>query len=251
MDTIKLPPDTQRLWQSLQSNLLLNGFVLIGGTALAMRIGHRISEDLDFAFLGDLLPSKRLRQMVDRLRTAGVDLQLNQDAVAEQEFINSGLLLEEHQQNYIANGTVKLSFVRLDNPTTALLSGTRDSPLRVATLDEIFKTKALVCAERSKSRDWFDLYILMTQHGYDITDLYRTFQETNRTGSFQVAELRLRACKPSVTDEGYLQLVTPAPTLGDLRQFFNEALDRLQVELSKAAFAVATGTEKRGQRSRA
>lgn len=57
-----------------------------------------------------------------------------------------------------------------------------------------------------------------------------------------MAELRLRACKPSATDEGYLQMVEPAPTLDELRQFFNEALDRLQVTLSKIAFANAAAT---------
>ncbi len=239
MDTNKLPPDTRRIWQRLETSPLLSGFVLIGGTALTMRIGHRLSEDLDFAFLGDLLPVLRLRQLVDAMRGTGTDMQLNQDAIAEQEFIDSGLLLEEHQQNYIADNAVKISFVRLDNPTTRLLSGTSDSPLRVATLDEVFKTKALVCAERSKSRDWFDLYILMTRHGYEASDLHRAFLEADRVGSFPVAELRLRACKPSATDEGYLELVDPAPTLEVLRQFFNEALDRLQVTLSKIAFAHA------------
>jgi hypothetical protein len=239
MDIDKLPPETRRTWLQLQGNLLLNGFVLIGGTALTMRIGHRISEDLDFAFIGQLLPVMRLRQLIDSLRQRGIDMQLNQDATSEQEFINSGLLLEEHQQNYIANGSVKVSFVRLNNQTTLLLTGNSDSPLRVATMDEIFKTKALVCAERSKSRDWFDLYILMTRHGYEMGDLHRAFLEAGLAGSFQVAELRLRACKPSVTDEGYMQMVTPAPTLEDLRQFFNEALDRLQIELSRAAFAGA------------
>ncbi|MDP2825502.1 MAG: nucleotidyl transferase AbiEii/AbiGii toxin family protein [Sulfuritalea sp.] len=242
MDTAKLPPDTRRIWEKLEISPLLTGFVLIGGTALTIRIGHRISEDLDFAFLGDLLPVLRLRQLVDAMRKAGIDMQLNQDAIAEQEFVDSGLLLEEHQQNYIADNAVKVSFVRLDNPTTGILSGTSDSPLRVATLDEVFKTKALVCAERSKTRDWFDLYIMMTRHGYEASDLYRAFQEADRAGSFQVAELRLRACKASATDEGYLQMVKPAPTLDELRQFFNEALDRLQVTLSKIAFANAAAT---------
>lgn len=49
----------------------------------------------------------------------------------------------------------------------------------------------------------------------------------------------MRACKPSATDEGYLELVDLAPTLEELRQFFNEALDCLQVTLSKIAFAHA------------
>lgn len=236
MDTSKLPPETRCLWARLEHNPLLTGFVLIGGTALAMRIGHRVSEDLDFAYLGYLLPTIRLRQLVRFLDDGGVPLRLNQDLVAEHEFINSGLLLEDHQQNYVANDGVKVSFVRLDNPTTGLLHGGAESPLRVATLDEIFKTKALVCAERSKSRDWFDLYILMTRHGYDAMDLHRAFAEADSPHNFGTAAQRLRACIPNQADEGYLQLVEPAPSLEDMRKYFAGALDQLESDLSAIAF---------------
>ena len=42
-----LPPAQQRLWPELQPALDL-GFVLYGGTALALRLGHRPSIDFDF-----------------------------------------------------------------------------------------------------------------------------------------------------------------------------------------------------------
>jgi predicted nucleotidyltransferase component of viral defense system len=235
MDISKLTPDAGRLWQRLAHEPLLNGFVLIGGTALSLRIGHRVSEDLDFAYLGDLLPTLRLRQLGRILNKEGIHFELNQDIRAEQDFIDSGLLLEDHQQNYLANST-KVSFIRLDNSVTSLLSGARDSSLRVATLDEIFKTKALVCADRSKSRDWFDLYILLTRHGYEMKDLYLAFNEADRSHSYKVAEQRLRCCVPGKADEGYLYLIRPAPSLDELRTFFNAAFDQVEIELSKAAF---------------
>ncbi len=242
MDTSKLLPETARLWRRLETEPLLTGFVLIGGTALSLRIGHRISEDLDFAYLGDLLPTLRMRQFTRTLNADGFHFEPNQDIRAAQDFINSGLLLEDHQQNFLVNGAIKASFVRLDNPVTALLSGTPDSQLRVATLDEIFKTKALVCAERSKSRDWFDLHILLTRIGYTMKDLYLAFEEADCPHSFKVAEQRLRACVRAKTDEGYQQLVEPAPSLEELRMFFNAALDELQIDLSKAAFKKKAGT---------
>lgn len=52
MDTGRLPAETRQLWLALMHEPLLRGFVLIGGTALTLRIGHRLSEDLDFAYLG-------------------------------------------------------------------------------------------------------------------------------------------------------------------------------------------------------
>jgi hypothetical protein len=244
MDTSRLLPETRSLWQRLELDPLLNGFVLIGGTALTLRIGHRVSEDLDFAYLGNLLPKQRLKQLSRLLDNEGIRFELNQNVSAEQDFIDSGLLLDDHQQDYLANNAVKVSFIRLDNQTTALLSGASDSPLRVATLDEIFKTKALVCAERSRSRDWFDLYVLLTRHGYDTKDLYRVFDEADRGHSFKIAEQRLRACLPGKTDEGYLHLMEPAPTLDELRAFFNASLDQLEIDLSKAAFRRKTGQSK-------
>ena len=38
------------LWEALlklQSNSLFDGFYLVGGTALSLQMGHRISEDID------------------------------------------------------------------------------------------------------------------------------------------------------------------------------------------------------------
>lgn len=49
----------------------------------------------------------------------------------------------------------------LDPPANRVFDGSADDPLRVATTAEIFASKCLVCAERSKTRDWFDLYVLI------------------------------------------------------------------------------------------
>ena len=40
-------PETERVWKFLKDEPSLAGFVLVGGTALALRLGHRRSEDLD------------------------------------------------------------------------------------------------------------------------------------------------------------------------------------------------------------
>lgn len=49
---MRLTPDADRLWTRLRNEPALAGFVLIGGSALALHLGHRISEDLDFALRG-------------------------------------------------------------------------------------------------------------------------------------------------------------------------------------------------------
>ena len=42
-----LPPPQQKLWPELEGLAAL-GFVLYGGTAIALRLGHRVSVDFDF-----------------------------------------------------------------------------------------------------------------------------------------------------------------------------------------------------------
>src|SRR5258708_1559343 len=59
-----LPPETERVWNFLTQQPTLAGFVLIGGTALAMRIQHRRSNDLDLAYPETRLPRARLQTLV-------------------------------------------------------------------------------------------------------------------------------------------------------------------------------------------
>lgn len=47
LHTQALTPQTLELIQSLQAEPLLQGFHLVGGTALALQIGHRLSIDID------------------------------------------------------------------------------------------------------------------------------------------------------------------------------------------------------------
>lgn len=229
MDLRSLPPETARLWLRLHAEPLLHGFVLVGGTALAMRIGHRRSEDLDFAYVaGQTLP----RLVLDRLRAGlsdeGWNLASMADQGALQEAIDAGLDLEERQQDYSVNDAVKLSFVRLRNNATSLLAAGGVGPLRVATLDEIFATKVLAAAERSKSRDWFDLYILMTRHGYFVEDLERVCSRTGEPQQYDIVKRKLLACKPSAADEGYENLLEDAPTPKQLREFFTSAFNEFE-----------------------
>jgi predicted nucleotidyltransferase component of viral defense system len=44
---------TLELLKNLQSEKFLNDFILVGGTALSLQLGHRMSVDLDFFTLVD------------------------------------------------------------------------------------------------------------------------------------------------------------------------------------------------------
>ena len=242
MDLRLLPPETARLWDRLRGEALLRGFVLVGGTALAMRIGHRRSEDLDFAFVaGQTLPRLTLEQLRARLSSEGWRLATMADPAALQEAANAGLDLEDHRQDHSVQGAGKLSFVRLRDAVTGLLAGDGASPLRVATLDEIFATKVLAVADRSKSRDWFDLYVLMTRHGYEASDLEWVCARVGEPQPYEIVKARLLACRSSPADEGYAQLLEHAPAPERMREFFAAAFN----DFERGAAAARIRAERR------
>lgn len=244
MDTSKLAPDTARIWAQLNGHPLLKGFILIGGTALTMHIGHRVSEDLDFACTQPLkhLPRPQIKALIKDLAQKNVSMVLDQHPLDVEEFSESGLDLNNYQQNYIANDSVKVSLVCYDPPMDQFLPGTRDDPLRVATLGELFATKAYVCSERSKTRDWLDLYTLISEHGYSFQEVYDVYKTANRLAAFAIMVMRLRKCQPEMTDEGYLGLMEKPPSVDSLRHFFNQELDQLERHLAKQAFLIHKAT---------
>ncbi len=59
---------------------------------------------------------------------------------------------------------MKLKFFVPEESALKILDRTGGKPVRVASLDELFKSKALITSARSKSRDWFDLFVLIKSY---------------------------------------------------------------------------------------
>ena len=240
-----LRPDTFQLWERLRGEPVLAGFALVGGSALALHLGHRASEDLDFTYVGleeppvasddaatreARLPRRRLEVLVERLRAEGKQVESNDNAADVDDFLLAGLELTDYQQNYLVDG-VKVSFFAPDTPLrTVLRPGVRGG-VRVAGLDELFASKALVCASRSSTRDWFDLYHLMTAGGYTMRDFVGIFERAADLNRLNIALRRLCSGQPGRYDEGFASLLDNALTVPQMSAFFAAERDRYEREL--------------------
>ncbi len=221
-----LRTDTHELWQFLQNQPALQGFVLVGGSALALHIQHRISEDLDFAWPGIRLPRARLEALIRLASEQGFYSQRRDDPGALDEFEIAGMNLHDYQQDFLVNGRVKMSFFAADEGLTRVLYDTETTnDVRVANLNELFASKSLVAAQRSKTRDWFDLYVLMTRHGKTMEDIHDAFLKAGMEMQFDTALQRLCSGRPALHDEGYEQLLTDAPDLETMSAFFRAERD--------------------------
>ena len=247
-----LPVETEKVWNFLRDQSALNGFVLIGGSALALTIRHRKSEDLDFVYPEVRLPRQRLAAFTESARASGFGFERNDNEAAVEDFTLGGMELHDYQQDFLVNGLVKISFFATDDALRKVLhSAGGDDKVRVASLSELFRAKCLVSAVRSKTRDWLDLYLLMRDHGFTIFDYRSTFQHAGIPHQCDIGLTRLCSGIPQRDDEGYAHLLQNPPTLEEMRAFFVQERGKLEVETAADALRrkqITTGKSDRSNR---
>ncbi|HMO65629.1 MAG TPA: nucleotidyl transferase AbiEii/AbiGii toxin family protein, partial [Verrucomicrobiota bacterium] len=232
-----LPPETERVWSFVREQPSLAGFVLVGGTALALHLGHRRSEDLDLVWTGIRLPRVGLDQFTRAAAEAGVPFTPHDDPAALEEFAFGGGDLRDHQQDFLAAGVVKVSFFTADAALARVLRPGVPTGVRVADLDELFKAKALVSASRSRTRDWLDLYLLLRSGRFSLRDFRSAFHEAGIPQACDTALGRLCGGVPSRGDEGFEHLLPDPPSLAQMSEFFRAERDALQIQLAQEAAA--------------
>lgn len=230
-----LPPGTDKVWNFLKAQPALAGFVLIGGSALALRIQHRRSEDLDLTCSDLRLPRARLEALLRRSAEAGFDFQRDDDEAAVEEFAVAGAELHDYQQDFLVDRAVKVSFFTADGALVKVLEKHAEPGIRIATLPELFKAKCLVSALRSKTRDWLDLYLLMRDHGFSIREYQAAFAEAGIESQCAIGLGRLCSGVPQKDDEGYRHLLSQPPALAEMKNFFVAQRDQLEIETAAAA----------------
>jgi predicted nucleotidyltransferase component of viral defense system len=228
-----LKPETLAVWHALKDEKALHGFILIGGTALAMHLNHRMSEDLDFAWPADKLPQDRIKAIRQILSENHIRMVENDSLAALQEFEDSGLDLHDYEQNFIANNAVKVTFFAPDHELRIQLRSADPNHVRVASVDEIFRLKCIACANRSKTRDWFDMFTLFERGLFQPIDMIEAFERSSTLMKLDLALSRMSTGQPDRDDEGYATLLESAPSVKTLQERFKKARDDIEIELAR------------------
>lgn len=139
-----LPPPQLELWDSLNPSRKL-GFVLYGGTAIALRLGHRISVDFDF-FTENPLNKDQIREAFPFVN----DSEVIQDAQDSLSMITP--------PNTAGGAGVKVSFFgNIRFGRVGLPEVTRDGVMQVASLDDLIATKVKTILQRVNAKDYIDI----------------------------------------------------------------------------------------------
>jgi hypothetical protein len=123
-----LPAAQRHLWPELHPSIEL-GLVLYGGTAIALRLGHRASVDFDF-FTDKPLDKAVLQSAFPFLRRSTV---LQDELNTYTVLVPCGTAQDQHLKVSFF-GTI--GFGRIGDPET-----TEDGILQLATLDDLMATK--------------------------------------------------------------------------------------------------------------
>lgn len=203
-----------------------------------MRIGHRISEDLDLVTAEKRLPRAALEALVMILERAGFAVIRNDDEAAYEEFLIAGDSLHNYQQDFLIDG-VKVGLLAAPVHWTGALDFSREPIARVATLHELFRLEAIAASERRRSRDGIDLYYLFKEHGFTLADFHQAFQSSGihypdraLANAFQNLCLSVK----SPVDPGYEMLIDGAPSLPELAKFFAALRDQYQIDQARLTF---------------
>ena len=86
-----MPAATARLFLQFDAEPRIACFTLIGGTALALHIGHRKSEDLDYITLLPKLPRAALLAFTQKLEESGHTVIPNDSPESFDDFENAGM----------------------------------------------------------------------------------------------------------------------------------------------------------------
>jgi hypothetical protein len=147
-----LPPSQRTLWDEMR-DAIPGGFVLYGGTALALRLGHRASEDFDFFANEAFLPA---------------------ELEARVPFLAGGERIQSSPNTLVSlvdrGGPVKVSFFgglplrRVADPEPA-----EDNGVLVASLLDLAATKVKVVQDRAEAKDYLDLHRLL-EEGIELSE---------------------------------------------------------------------------------
>lgn len=148
-----LAAPTAECLRYLSQNKILIDFYLGGGTAVALYLGHRQSEDLDFFSAKDFST-----------------LSLRQKLAQQGEFI-----LDEERPGTLHGSFhgVKISLLEYPYPLLNSLQSFQGTP--VASLEDLAAMKLDAIASRGKKRDFIDLYALIQEKFSlkEVLDLYK------------------------------------------------------------------------------
>ncbi|MCK4749403.1 MAG: nucleotidyl transferase AbiEii/AbiGii toxin family protein [Bacteroidales bacterium] len=156
LHTDYMPENTFEVFQQLKSQAFISRFTLVGGTALAIQIKHRLSEDLDFISDEEEIDTNLIKRNISKIFP---DYRI----IRQDHNLQLDLLIGSIKVTFFSAGAVAIPFKVLNYSFT-------EGKINIAPAKIIAVLKFSAIAQRNTFRDYYDLYCLSKYH-YSLLEL--------------------------------------------------------------------------------
>ena len=219
-----LSPQAEVVFEQISKLECIKDYTLIGGTALSLQLGHRLSEDLDFCRWHKRKGEKlwvNWRQIQEELSKIG-STEKN--------------LLAETQCDFLVEG-VKITF--LDDNRSKEPPMFKKIPflnnLKLADIESIGTMKLEVMSRRSAYRDFYDLYCILKTENVSFDNIIKnTGNYTNHDLSTKGMFITLARAGEVKIEKSFLKLI-PVYDIPPrkIQQFFMEKAQQYIIDHDK------------------
>ena len=151
---------TLELLKSLMQQDFLSDFNLVGGTALALHIGHRISIDIDLFTDKEFNPGEMRAQLEQKYKLA--------DVVENKAGLTQKIEYPQNSNNFVKVDVVKYPYKLINPPITS-------EDIRLLSKEDIIPMKFAAVANRGSKKDFYDIYFLL--HQYTLNEMVSFFEK--------------------------------------------------------------------------
>ncbi len=239
-----LPPSTLKVFELFDShsalikNLRLDqNLCLVGGTALSLQINHRRSNDLDLACFDKKLPNYAIDEFLSHLRSDCDIRELNSMAQVSTFKIQTGLNLLDYVRDFTIND-VKVTFFTLGK--------TDEQRLFYKSVDKVLDqwafplmgieglelSKTLVLKNRVRSRDLYDMKVLMETTGYNLNSFIANLNRYSPKDDINHYRGVLTGKIPLDRDDEGLVAVGVDVSIDQIYDFFKQVFKEYQLKVA-------------------
>lgn len=151
-----LPPHSTKILPKLIF-LKEKGFILGGGTAIALHLGHRISVDFDFFTADEFKPDFLAQEISTKISPLKI---INQDKNTLEGFLKEKIRL--HLMTY---------------PYPLLKKPIIENGLAILQLEDLAAIKLSTISSRGSKKDFIDLYEIMKSQNWPIDQIFQFFAQ--------------------------------------------------------------------------
>ena len=184
-------------------------FYLVGGTALALQIGHRMSDDFDL-FSDEDIPANLLEKVEQIFKNSKITVVIN----------------HSKQLSLIINKT-KVDFVKY--PFSLISDLTEYQEVKMTKISEIAAMKAYTIGRRATYKDYIDLYFILSEKHSSLLDIIKISKNKFKENFDPRLFLEQLVYLEDIREEP-IQFLKKKPSKKELEIFFQKEIKKVKLD---------------------